>query len=466
MRSKIRIEEGAKIILFLILLMQLYFTNGVYLFVCTLCFYFILFYLQQPYKSSVFTLIFIYHFLQIITGVLLSTYLGNDINYPTPNMGTATYLSLIGLICMFIPIIYFQNKLPVINLAIFKKHAFQLSINRSFYVYVIVFFVSGVLGRLRFSYAGYSQIIVSLLSVKWCFFLIFGFQCILKNAKKSQFYFFIGLEFILGFASFFSDFKTVIFYVIVLYITFLVTLTTKRLLISMFFGVIIFLGALFWTSVKTEYRMFLNKGTASQSVQVSRDEALNKLYELSNKSNNQYNSSISTLLDRLQATQNFALTIGRVPAIIPYQNGKNWSETFQFVLTPRLFNPNKPTVDFSKKVAEYTGIGHAGLLAGTSFSLGYFVDCYIDFGMYGMMIPLFLIGLFYGYTHFYFIKNSSRNILFNYSVAGALFMEFFALEMDNTYLLGRLFAAVLTFLLLRKLFFPWLIRYLSVPDAK
>ena len=466
MRNKIRIEEGAKAVLFLIVLLQLYFINGIYLIACTLCFFLILYNLQQPYKSSVFSLLFIYHFLQIITGVLLTTYLGNDINYQNENMGVATLLCLVGLLVMFTPIIYFQNKIPTLNIGILKKHAFQLSINRSFYAYLIAFLIAGFLAGIRFIYPGYTQIIVSLINIKWFFFLLFGFQSILKNKRRREFYFFISLEIVLGFASFFSDFKTVIFYVIILYLTLLFRVTTKRLIISLLFGTIIFFAVLFWTSIKTQYRFFLNKGSSSQAVQVSKNEALNKLYELSSGGVTNYNSATSILLDRLQATQNFALTISRVPTIIPYQNGKNWSETFEFVLTPRLFNPNKHSLDFSEKVTKYTGITHAGLSQGTSFSLGYFVDCYIDFGMYGMMIPLFLIGLFYGYVHFYFIKNSSRNILFNYSVAGALFMEFFALEMDNTYLLGRLFAAVLTFLLLRKLFFPWLIQYLSVPDAK
>lgn len=461
MRSKLKIEEGAKAILILILLAELFLINGIYLILCTVCAYFILINLLQPFKSSVFTLLFIYHVLQIGCGILFYTYQGVDIDYKVPNTSTATIACVIGVFILFLPIIYYINKMPAIALETLKKHASLLSINKSFYAYMIAFFAAGFLSGIRFYYPGLASTLTTLINVKWLFFSLFGFQVILKKKRKKEFYAFIALEILIGFTSFFSDFKTVIFYLVVLYLTFITSVTTKRLLISLGIVTVIFFAVLFWSGVKSEYRSFLNKGSSTQSVQVSKNEALSKLYDLSNNKKSTFETQITVLLDRLQATENFAKTINRVPAIIPYRNGTNWSETFEFVLTPRIINPNKPILDFSQKVSKYTGIQHAGLAQGTSFSLGYFVDSYIDFGLYGMMIPLFLLGIFLGYMHLYFIKSSSSNFIFNYSVAGAVFMEFFALEMDITYLIGRLFSALVTFFLLKKLFFPWLLRYLS-----
>lgn len=466
MRSKLKIEEGAKAILFLLLLVELLFANSIYLVLCTVCLYFILFNLLQPFKSSVFTFLFLYHLLQIICGVLLYTYSGTDINFRIQNMGMATIASLAGLTIMLLPVIYFQNKMPAIGFQNLKIHASLLSLDKTFYLYVIAFFVAGFLSGVRFIYPGLSSTLVTLINLKWFFFLLFAFQVLLKQKRKKEFYFFIALEIVLGFASFFSDFKTVIFYVLVLHLTFMTTVTTKKLIISLGLGIMVFFAVLFWSGVKSEYRIFLSKGSGKQSVQVSNNEALNKLYELSNTNKSSFETQVSVILSRLQATENFALTIDRVPAIIPYQNGRNWAQTFEFVLTPRIINPNKPVLDFSQKVTKYTGIEHAGFAQGTSFSLGYFVDSYVDFGLYGMMVPLFLLGIFLGYMYFYFIKNSSRNFIFNYAVTGALFMEFFALEMDITYLIGRLFSALITFFLLKQFFFPWLIRYLSVPETK
>src|SRR5687767_9611580 len=114
--NHIKIEGGVKICLFIILVIQLFFLHGIYLFIGMLIFFGGLYYLQQPFKSSVFTIIFIYHFLQIIAGVWQPSYLGYDMNYRAYSMELATIVSYAGLIILFIPIIYYQNKIPKVNL--------------------------------------------------------------------------------------------------------------------------------------------------------------------------------------------------------------------------------------------------------------------------------------------------------------------------------------------------------------
>src|ERR1035437_6768045 len=95
--NKIKIDGATMMILVLILFSQLFFLNGVYLFISLLVLYIGLYQLQQPYKASVFTFIFFYHFLQIIAGVWQATYLENDINYRSNSMGFAKVTSLLVL---------------------------------------------------------------------------------------------------------------------------------------------------------------------------------------------------------------------------------------------------------------------------------------------------------------------------------------------------------------------------------
>src|ERR1035437_8012714 len=461
--TNIKVDDGTKMILFIILISQLFFLNGFYLLICMSCFYIGVYFLQQPYKPSVFTIIFLYHFLQIIGGVWLANSLQNDINYRSESMGIATLVSLAGLLIMFAPIIYFQNKIPEITLTTFKKHADQLSINKTFYAYVIAFFVTGSLNGIRWLLPGYTQFIITIVLLKWFFFLLFGFQSILKNKRRKELYLFIIIEFILGFYSFFSDFKTVLFFVAVLYLTLLTNITMKKLFIWGAIAYIGFFGATFWTTVKVQYRIFLNKGEVSQSVEVSQKEALTKLYELSTQEKMESTSATERFLDRLQGTYHLAKTMDRVPSVIPYQNGSNWGETFAYVFTPRLFNPDKAELNSSIKASKYTGIRYAGSEQGTSFSLGYFADCYIDFGILGMLAALFVIGLLFGFTYFYFLRNSSSNYIFNYSVVCALYMRFFAFEMDSIFFIGGFFTNLITYFLLAKFFFPWLYRFLLAP---
>src|SRR5580692_3827647 len=110
MQKRILFDGDARFILLILLISQFFFINGIYLFIGGLCLGIIFYQLNQPYKPAVFTIIFIYHFIQIAATVWLSNYLGQDINYRSVNSGTAITMSYLGLIVMFAPIIYFQNK--------------------------------------------------------------------------------------------------------------------------------------------------------------------------------------------------------------------------------------------------------------------------------------------------------------------------------------------------------------------
>ena len=72
----------------------------------------------------------------------------------------------------------------------------------------------------------------------------------------------------------------------------------------------------------------------------------------------------------------------------------------------------------------------------------------------------------YGYTYRYLMRRASNNFIFNYSLVGAFFLEFLAFEMDGTILLGRFLASLVTFLLLIRFFFPWVINYITIPVKK
>ena len=467
MYKKIYFDDGARGFLILLLGSQLFLTNGIYLFFGFICFGWLLYNLQQPFKPSIFTIVFLYHFIQISAWIWLSNYLGEDINYKSPSSGTAVITAYIGLFFLLGPVIYYQNKLPFISRAILLKHAERLSIQKTFNAYVIAFFVTNALAGVALSIAGLSQIILSFVKIKWLFFILLGFQVILKKRMRKEFYVFVAIEFLLGFFSFFSDFKTVIFFLSFIGLCFISKVYLRQLIVAIVVVIAgFFLGA-FWSSIKGEYRGFLNQGSNSQTVQVSKNDALNKIFELSGKQDqSSFEAAVITLLDRLQYTYHLAKAMDWVPNKVPYQEGANWGLSLNFALTPRLFNPNKPKYEASSKATKYTGIGYAGAGQGVSVSLGYFADGYVDFGYVGMFVPLLLIGLLYGVTYFYFVKNSSNNFIFNYAVVAAMYLEFGALEMDSTYLAGRLFATLLTFFGLKIFFFPWLIKYLHQPKIE
>ncbi len=458
-QRRILFDIDAQGLLLMLVLSQLFFSNALLLTFGALLFGFMISRLQIPYKPSVFTVVFIFHFIQISAWVWMVNYMDVDINFKSPHSEIAIWLAYVGLVVLLAPVIYFNNKIPPLDFSVLKRHADKLSIRKTFVAYVISFFSLNALGAVAFSFSGLSQIIISLVNVKWFFFLLFGFQVVIKRKMIKELVIFVGVEFALGFFSFFSDFKTVLFFVACLLLTFLTKVNLRQLTLAVVAIIFAAFMGITWTAIKGEYRSFLNQGSKTQTVQVSQGAALDKLLELTEQEKD--TSASISFFERLQYTWHIAKSMDHVPAVVPYQNGNNWLESISYALTPRYFNPNKPKYEASIKATKYTGISYLGARSGVSFSLGYFADGYVDFGYFGMFIPLFLLGLLYGFTYYYFLKNSSTNFIFNYAVVGAMFMEFNALEMDSTYLTGRLFADLLTFFMLRLFFFPWLVKYLA-----
>jgi hypothetical protein len=76
------------------------------------------------------------------------------------------------------------------------------------------------------------------------------------------------------------------------------------------------------------------------------------------------------------------------------------------------------------------------------------------------MFVLLLLGTLYMVISRFLFRNSPENYLLKCSVVSAFFLEFNALEMDNTYLLGRLFSSFVTFFILLKFLFPLIFEYI------
>ncbi len=464
--DKIRIDELSSFFFVALSLILFLFNNGFYLFFPALFLYLLFFLVQKPLRPGVFMLLVFQHFLQISAGVWLANYLGKELNYNTPSRSVAVIASTIGLCVLMLPVIYYQNKMPRFSRGQLHGFALQFDIVKVMYLYLGCFFLASFLGSIAFLFSGLTQILISLVKIKWVFFLLFGYLTILRKERLPLFYLFIFLEFINGFLGFFSDFKTVIYFVIVLLLGLLERLRFQQVIQIVIISGILGLFALVWTNIKSDYRSFLNRGEKNQNVSVESKEALGKLIDLSGDvKNKSLDAGVVDLLDRLQYTYHFAKTIDRVPENLPHEYGANWLMSIEFTTTPRFLNPDKPIYDATEKTKKYTGLRYAGQNEGASFSLGYFPDCYIDFGLYGMMFVLLAIGLLYMVIYRFLFNNSPDNYLLKCSIVSAFFLEFNALEMDSTYMLGRLFSSFVTFFVLLKFLFPRIYEYVRYRES-
>lgn len=156
---------------------------------------------------------------------------------------------------------------------------------------------------------------------------------------------------------------------------------------------------LLWQNIKSEYRAYLNGQKFSQRIQVSQVDALLKFQELATSSFDREHlleeSSLQGTYRRIGYLEYFSSAVANVPSRIPHESGNLLLSNFNFALVPRILNPNKGVKDDKSKVEKYTDF-YFGTYGGSSFSLGHYCEAYIDWGKFGMMVQLFLFGIFGG----------------------------------------------------------------------
>jgi hypothetical protein len=202
-------------------------------------------------------------------------------------------------------------------------------------------------------------------------------------------------------------------------------------------GVLILLLGSYWQAVKVQYRSFLNQGTGGQSVLVTPEERYNYLAARTRGVEaSDLQSGFDSLLDRIGYIDYFARVIGYVPAILPHQNGRLWGEAISHVLAPRVLFPDKADVSDTLRTAEFTGDPTLAFVTGTSVSIGYVGESYIDFGPVLMFLPILAVGWFWG-SGYRWLATREAPTLLRVSTAIVFVMGGATLfEMSNVNLIG------------------------------
>jgi hypothetical protein len=153
-----------------------------------------------------------------------------------------------------------------------------------------------------------------------------------------------------------------------------------------------------WMSVRVNYReRYLADEAFAQNRGARFDSITTAARQWAAQDTSQFYRNIDTFIDRLWAIYYPALAVARVPDILPHTNGKLMSDTLQFTFMPRLFFPDKPEIGSdSELVRKYAGVWVAGANEDTDIAFGYAAESYVDFGVPGMFVPVFLWGTFMG----------------------------------------------------------------------
>jgi hypothetical protein len=206
-------------------------------------------------------------------------------------------------------------------------------------------------------------------------------------------------ELAMGFAGFFGDFRLVLLVVLAAAVS-AGPLRARKIFTFLFLVALTFVLAVFWSSMKKDYRDFLNQGTGTQVVLQPLDQRVdylaNKVAEFDSE---KFRYGVEILLERLSYIDFLAATMERVPETIPYEGGARSGAVILHVLTPRVLFPDKPDLPSDTVVtAYYTGLPTVAWAQNqnTSISIGYLGELYVDFGVGGALLAVFLLGVAYG----------------------------------------------------------------------
>lgn len=371
-----------------------------------------------------------------------------------------TYVSLIGYSVYCLGIWVALKDLKLTNQKMGELFNAHYNFKRLMLVYVVAAILNTSLKSFVFYFPGFDQLFSGFLQMKLGFLFLILFYS-LKNRKHLMLVLLIIIiEVILSFFSYFSSFKDIIITGVVIVTLFPIRLKAREAFATIVLSAGFIYAIILWQSIKGDYRKFLSGGERSQTIVVSQEDALKKIQELSERSGAGTKDVIYETIDRISYIEFFSQATENVPAKIPYENGRLWRDNILHVLQPRILFPDKEAIDDSKMVNKYATRKVAGAKQGSSFSLGYMAESYIDFGPYFMFIPIFFVGWLLGFVYKLIIKQSI-NYFWGFTMVSSLWINFNSNGTPGSKILGWILMYYIAFLIFRFFFMKPIDRYIK-----
>lgn len=366
------------------------------------------------------------------------------------------YISLIGLyvistgIYVMIKDIYI-NKNKTLNQEEIKIYSTQKVIKFYFAYSVILYFTSAYI----WYFQSLSQILLIFINLKWGILFLMFYIMFRKKHYNLAIIIFVALEIIISLSGYFSHFKSYILFILFAYIgANYQSFNFKQISFGLVTVIILINLGILWTAVKVEYRNYITKGQAVQTSLIGTGESLEYLVKLFGDLDlKTYKAASSLLVERISYIDFFSVVQGRVPNVIPYENGKLTVSLFDHLIMPRIIFKNKPALDDSRDTQIYTGLNVSGTLQGTSIGMGYFAYLFIDYGPFFMMPFLFLWGMLIGFVYKTIILKSNST-LWSFILTAPLFFAVGGFETSLYKVVGGLLIYFISVLLFIKYLLP------------
>jgi hypothetical protein len=424
--------------------------------------------LWRPGESPILLFIFAYQWLQASTTIFLANWRGIDINLTAVGAGwgpykvygvdiwLATLLSLLGLVALALGMRLGAGPQRPQIAELVRNALLRYEPKFWFQIYAVALLIATFVESFAHVIPGLSQPLLALVSLKWAFYWTLTCATFVR-ADTTRRYWLLAfcLELFLGLGGFFSGFQTVLIVTLLGIVAAGVRLSPGRWIALLCLGAFTLYLALTWTAVKVDYRDFVSGGARTQEVVVGRAERMEKLYELvSALDRRALGKAAESLAERVGYVNFFAAVIKRVPRVLPHEGGALWWDSVTRPFMPRIFFPDKTSIEDSQRTQHYTGLKVAGMEYGTSISIGYMGESYIDFGKVGMLLPIFALGWLLGAFYRWTLTQTYSSKAVGMGVATAALFSAALLETSVTKLMGGLAVTMLVSCLLIRFVVP------------
>ena len=371
---------------------------------------------------------------------------------------TATWLSLVAVVVVAAGMRLAARVGPAKRADVTVLPDYVIGANPMFWfrVYMVFLLTSLIASAFAGLVSELFQPLQALAGLKWGFFWLFAYFTFSRPDRRVDLFAIVfAIEFVLGLGGFFSDFKSVFFVTFMAMLAAQVRVTLPRLLIIVPPLIALVFVSLVWTAIKTEYRDFVGGGSNMQLVTVGYEERMTYLGELiSNVTSQDMIDAVDVAATRFSYVEIFGSVLDSVPALVPHEGGAIWLDAVIRPFTPRLLFPDKSVIEDSARTNTFTGLDVFGQERGTSISIGYVGESYIDFGFFGMFLPLFMWGMLLGLVSRYFINHSRIKGALGGAMVVAVLLPQAALETSITKAFGGLIVSVLVAFLVAKYAVP------------
>lgn len=267
-------------------------------------------------------------------------------------------------------------------------------------VYIASVAVAGFLMNMAWTIPALTQPILAISNVRYVLLFLVFRRLTWPRFRWFWFVLLLSFEVMLGFSGFFAGFREPLIFGIIACLEIFNRRNAAHWFAVGALLVLVCLTAFIWQAIKpTIRREAIRDPSRSTTEQLSQIGSLTS--NLTEQNSSRLMADMDKLVERMWPIYFPALALHRVPAVLPHEHGAILADSLEFVFAPRLLFPDKPQAPSdSNKVRLYSGVWVSGREQGTSIAFGYAAESYVDFGVPGMFVPVFIyacmMGLAYG----------------------------------------------------------------------